>query len=177
MKYNLILMLLLFLSACNKPGSKVLEVPNTSVVSDGTVVNNALDYYSCGVPQSILLLTSSGTVVGQMTVSNSWDKVQIKLVTTGNWIFDKTRLFVGNSQDIPKNSNGTIKYNQLPYLVTHPWDTQTYILTVDRGSLNSNITVVFSYDVLRVNKNTCGVLESKNICSSYVYILQNCIEV
>lgn len=79
---------------------------------------------------------------------------------------NKTRIYIGYEANIPLNSNGTPKISPFPYQLTHPWDTEVYTLKIPRGTLTGNIVVIAQADVLKVNKVTCGILDSQ--CSSGV---------
>lgn len=154
--------------------------------------NSALDYYNCGSILTTPLKGISGcnTIsVGNVTISNNISFIEIKIQTTGNWILDKTRIYVGSSAGVPLNSNGTPKISQFAYQTTHPWDTQVYTLRIPKGTLSGNITIVVQADMLRVNKTTCAIYEcisayadgaafvSNNPARKVTYAVKPCIEI
>lgn len=139
--------------------------PNQELSTSTTVTsptNSALDYYSCGEKLETPQRTSNNIVMGQTTITNNFSYIEITIQTTGNWILDKTRIYVGTSTGVPLNNNGTPKINDFQYKTTHPWDTQVYKLRIPKGNLTGNITIVVQADVLRVNKTTCAIYECRS---------------
>ncbi len=145
------------LSACQK------EINNTQLgkIESSEDTNSALDYYNCGTAKSVVQRTASDIEIGTVTISNNFDKIEVTYQVAGNWILDRTKIYIGYESGIPLNANGTPKTNDFPYKLTHPWDTELYTLRIPRGNLTGQIVVVAQADVLKVNKITCGILDSQ----------------
>lgn len=133
--------------------------------------------------------TSTPVDCGVVVISNNYEFIEVKINTTGNWILNKTRIYIGNTSGVPTNTNGTPKISMFPYITTHPWDTESYTLRIPKGTLTGNIIVAVEADVLRVNKTTGAILENRvswgvgtNFISSdpsqkINYNIKNCVEV
>jgi hypothetical protein len=123
--------------------------------------SSALDYYKCGDAMVVTQRTSSDINIGTIRITNNFTSIEVTYTVSNNWILNKTKIYIGAEANIPLNSNGTPKTNDFPYKVTHPWDTEVYTLRVPRGTLNGSIVIVAQADVLKVNKVTCGILDSQ----------------
>lgn len=203
MKRILLMFLLMFTlvtinNSCTKP-QLIKNDSDVSLVTNDTVpTNSALDYYSCGSIITHTLRTSSNVNVGTVTITNNFEFIEITISTTGNWVLDNTRMYVGYESNVPTNNSGSIKVSSFPYSIAHPWDTDNYKIRISRGEvtngipyLMNNIVIIVASEVLRINKNTCYVYESKcattigtttsNSCgctpNKIYYLLQHCVEV
>tara|TARA_R110000737_G_scaffold224336_3_gene239334 strand:+ start:12535 stop:13074 length:540 start_codon:yes stop_codon:yes gene_type:complete len=177
----------LFISCQKEIPTPSQELAATNKVT--TTTESALDYYSCGDKLETPQRTSNNLIAGLTTITNNFAYIEVTIETTGNWILDKTRIYIGTSSGVPLNSNGTPKINDFPYKTSHPWDTQVYKLRIPKGSLTGNITIVVQADVLRVNKTTCAIYEcrssyadgvafvSGNVAQKVNYAIRPCIEI
>lgn len=123
-----------------------------------------MDCYFCGDFKTVIQRTANDFDTGIVTISNNFSFIEVTYSISGNWILDKTRLYIGAEANIPLNNNGTPKISQLPYQTMHPWGADTCKLKIPRGVLNGTIVVIAPADVLKVNKITCGILDSQ--CST-----------
>jgi hypothetical protein len=152
-----------FLSCQKENVTPTKEISDSAnVVTTTTTTNSALDYYNCGDILNTPQRTSNDKIAGQTTISNNSEFFEITIQTTGNWIIDKTRIYLGTSTGVPLNSNGTPKINDFQYKTSHPWDTQVYKLRIPKGTVTGNVTIVVQADVLRVNKTTCAIYECQS---------------
>lgn len=152
------------LGACQKEINSKLGANALEDSATNGNTNSALDYYYCGDVKTVIQRTANDFDIGNVTISNNFSFIQVTYSISGNWILDKTRIYIGAESNIPLNNNGTPKISQFPYQLTHPWDTEVYTLKIPRGLLNGTIVVIAQADVLKVNKITCGILDSQ--CSS-----------
>ncbi len=152
------------LMACQKEIGGTHAADPSLFKPDNGNTNSALDYYYCGVPKVVIQRTANDFDIGTVTITNNFTHIEVTYSVSGNWILNKTRIYIGYEANIPLNSNGTPKISQFPYQLTHPWDTEVYTLKIPRGTLTGNIVVIAQADVLKVNKVTCGILDSQ--CSS-----------
>lgn len=146
------------LTACNK------EVNDSATLAKAATTGNtssALDYYKCGDAKTVTQRTSNDYDIGTIKITNNFTYIEVTYTVSNNWILDKTKIYIGYEANIPLNSNGTPKTSSFPYRLSHPWDTEVYTLRVPRGSLTGNIVIVAQADVLKVNKVTCGILDSQ----------------
>ncbi len=150
------------LAACQKEvNSPVNPNSDLNALADNGNTSSALDYYACGNATTVTQKTGNNINIGSVRITNNFSFIEVTYSISNNWILDKTRIYIGTEANIPLNSNGTPKISQFPYQLTHPWDTEVYTLRIPRGSLNGNIVVVAQADVLKVNKITCGILDSQ----------------
>jgi hypothetical protein len=170
---NLITITLVFLIlfACGKAPVNTSTMEKDII--NGIAGQDALDYYRCG--QETVIALSSHL---QMTVSNNIDIIEITLSTSGNWILDKSQIYVGYLQNIPTNNNGTYKPSNFPYRITHPWDTNLFKIRIPKTTLTGNIVIVVAGETSRVNKTSCQIYETVcNPTSINTILLNPCIEI
>lgn len=146
------------LSACQK---EINPSTSSTVKEDNDNTNSALDYYYCGTPKTVIQRTASGVDIGTVRITNNFTNIEVTYQVSGNWILDKTKIYIGPESGIPLNANGTPKTIDFPYKLTHPWDTELYTLRIPRGTMTGQIVIVAQADVLKVNKNTCAILETQ----------------
>lgn len=194
-----VLLIVLLMLSCKKiePSESFNKQSYNLSDTSMSTTNNALDYYQCGGTNTSILKTSNYLNIGSVTVTNNFEFIEVTISSTNNWVLNKTRIFIGLASNVPLNNNGSVKLNMLPYIVTHPWDTDTYKLRVLRSSISGipvntgNIIVIVQADVSKINKITCAIYDNKsaygvgvpfnnsscNITYKIPYFLNSCVEV
>jgi hypothetical protein len=85
-------------------------VPNLELSTSTTIANpsnSTFDYYSCDNKLETPQRTSNNIAADLTTITNNFSFIGVTIQTTGNWMLNKTRIYVGTSSGVTLDNNET----------------------------------------------------------------------
>jgi hypothetical protein len=105
----------------------------------------------CGTPQIQNLMAGQNIVAGTISISNDANNVYVTYTTTGGWQLQKTHLYVGDCNSVPKNKGGNPQIGQFPNQTTHNPRVTSFTYTLPLANLAACYCVAAHAEVVLVD--------------------------
>lgn len=128
-----------------KPTEPITASSVSSITSSTAII--------CGTSQNQILLAGQTINSGSVSVSNDQVNLYVKYSTSNGWVLNKTHLYVGDCELIPKTKAGNPQIGLFPFQQTYSPNNASATYTIPLSSLDSCYCIAAHAEVSLLNSS------------------------